>query len=96
MNGMTEDTVKAASNVLNSLPAQFLALVLLNTAFLGGLLWFLNSVDSRRVAFEQAANEARERVLGPILTLCATSIPAEVVMKQLQQLQQPQKPDGVR
>lgn len=70
MNGISDSAVDAASRVLTTLPAQFLALVLLNTAFVLGLLWFLNGVDARRVTFEQAEAGARERVLTPVLASC--------------------------
>lgn len=64
------DNLSAAAQVLTTLPAQFLTLVLLNTAFILGLLWFLNSVDAHRIASEQAQADARERVLTPILAAC--------------------------
>jgi hypothetical protein len=67
--------ISAASSVLSTLPAQFLALVLLNTAFLGGLLWFLNSVDDRRMKAETIAIDTRERMLTPVLTACINAIP---------------------
>lgn len=70
MSGLTEKTVAETSRVLTALPAQFLALVLLNLAFLAGLLWFLNGVDARRVAFEQSTTQGRERLLGPMLAAC--------------------------
>jgi hypothetical protein len=76
--------ISAASSVLQSLPAQFLVLVLLNSAFLGGMLWFLNAVDTRRVTFEQTQNEARERLLTPLLTACIQQVPVSA----LQHLQQ--------
>jgi len=79
--------ISAASSVLTTLPAQFLALVILNTAFLGGMLWFLNGIDARRVTFEQSQNEVRERLLTPLLTACIQQVPVSA----LQHLQ-PQKP----
>jgi len=61
------------SKVILSLPAQFLVLVILNTAFLGGLLWFLN---------EQ--NKARERLLTPIVTSCVQQVPGDIMAKLLE------------
>lgn len=48
-----------ASKLIGSLPAQFLMLLVLNVVFILGLLWFLNARD-----------EARERLLTPILASC--------------------------
>lgn len=50
---------ETAGRVLLTLPAQFLVLVLMNTVFILGLLWFLD---------HQSA--ARERVLTPFLMAC--------------------------
>lgn len=85
----TEGAVRAASQVLATLPAQFLALVLLNTCFLGGLLWFLNSVDDRRMRAEQAAVEARERMITPVLTACINTIPLAALPHLQQQSGKP-------
>lgn len=64
-------TVNAlGQDVVRSLPAQFLVLVLLNTAFLGGLLWFLEKQDSARERMAERAMESREKVLEPILLAC--------------------------
>lgn len=35
--------------LIGSLPPAFLILVLMNTAFLGGILWFLDSQNEQRV-----------------------------------------------
>lgn len=40
---------EAAARTLGTLPAQFLALVLLNTVFICSLLWFLQSHDKDRI-----------------------------------------------
>jgi hypothetical protein len=77
--------ITAASSVLASMPGQFLCLVLLNSAFLAGMLWFLNNVDQRRVTFEQSQNEVRERLLAPLLTSCIQQVPVSA----LQHLQPP-------
>lgn len=77
MDGVSDRStmITAASSVLSSLPGQFLALVILNAAFLGGMLWFLQGVDARRVTFEQSQNEVRERLLAPLLTACIQQVP---------------------
>jgi hypothetical protein len=81
--------ISAASSVLQSLPGQFLALVILNAAFIGGMLWFLQGVDSRRVTFEQSQNEARERVLVPLLNACIQQVPVAALQHLQQQQKQP-------
>jgi hypothetical protein len=55
---------------VQSLPAQFLMLVLLNVVFICGLLWYLSVIDTNRQLIEQKAAEARERVLAPLLSAC--------------------------
>ena len=85
---MSGEAFNAASRILQTLPAQFLALVVLNTAFLGGLLWFLNNVDDRRVKAETTVSEARERMLTPLIASCLKTVPLEA----LPGLQQPAKP----
>lgn len=50
---------ETANKLIGTLPAQFLVLVLMNTVFILGLLWFLE---------HQA--ESRERVIVPILAAC--------------------------
>ena len=57
-----------ATTLIASLPAQFLMLVLLNTAFLAGLLWFLNNTEDRR-----------ERIFSPILADCMKAVPLEAI-----------------
>jgi hypothetical protein len=61
-----------AGKLIASLPAQFLVLVLLNTAFIAGLLWFLNNQEA-----------ARERTFGPILSGCMNQIPMPLVQELL-------------
>lgn len=80
---MSDATVSAASRVLTTLPPAFLALVLLNLAFICGVLWFLNGVDARRVAFEQAEAEGRARLLTPLLSACINEVPAAELQKLL-------------
>jgi hypothetical protein len=46
-------------HALTAIPAQFLVLVVLNLAFIGGLLWFLSGQQ-----------ESRERVIAQIMTAC--------------------------
>lgn len=55
-----------ASKLIGSLPAQFLMLLVLNVVFILGLLWFLNARD-----------EARERLLTPILAACLQPVNKE-------------------
>jgi hypothetical protein len=62
-------------SVVRSLPAQFLVLVILNTGFIGGLLWFLDKQDSNRERIEERAMEARERVLMPLFQACLARAP---------------------
>jgi hypothetical protein len=64
-----------AGKLINSLPAQFMVLVLLNTAFLSGLLWFLNKQEA-----------TRERIYGPVLAGCMNQIPMPVVQELLRTL----------
>lgn len=64
--------ISLGSKLIGSLPAQFLMLCVLNMVFLGGLLWFL---DKRE--------EARERVLGPIVERCLQEVPLDAVEKLL-------------
>jgi len=68
--------VGAVANVsdrlITSLPAQFLVLVLLNTAFITGLLWFLNQEQTNRYALEDRQVEGREKLLLPLLQACIT------------------------
>lgn len=45
--------------MLATLPGQFLALLVVNTCFVGGLLWFL-----------EAQQASRERVINTIVTSC--------------------------
>lgn len=62
-NGTRIGIVGGLTNIgldtIGKLPAGFLALILLNTAFIGGLLWFLDK-----------ENAQRERVWTPVLTAC--------------------------
>ena len=55
-----------------SLPGQFLALLLMNTVFILGLLYFLQRETDSRMQLEQRQTEARERLLQPILQACVT------------------------
>ena len=57
--------------IVSSLPAQFLALLVCNTLFLITMIWFLNQQD-----------QARERMLTPIVAGCMQQVPGDV-LKQL-------------
>jgi len=77
---MTEEQatglIGAANNLggklITSLPAQFLMLVLLNTAFLGGMLWFLDREQAGRYGLEEKQADSREKLLLPLLNACIT------------------------
>jgi hypothetical protein len=68
---------RTAARVVDNLPGQFLALVLVNTLYILGLLWFLNAQADRR-----------DRNLSPIIASCLKQVPIEVVERLLDQ-----KPD---
>lgn len=75
MNGDEAKTVVGAvaqvsDRLVQSLPAQFLMLVLLNVVFICGLLWYLSVIDTNRQILDQKATEGRERVLLPLLSAC--------------------------
>ena len=70
-HGVVGAATELGGRIIGALPAQFLMLVLLNSVFIGGLLWFLDRRDT-----------ARERLLTPIVTSCLQQVPADV-LKQL-------------
>lgn len=61
-----------AQSLISSLPAQFLVLVLMNTAFLVGILWFLNNLENRR-----------ERTWGPVIAGCMQAVPPDLVKEMI-------------
>lgn len=61
-----------AGKILNSLPAQFLVLVLINAVFVVGLLWFLNQQEM-----------VRERTFAPLVKACIGEVPAELLKDAL-------------
>jgi hypothetical protein len=63
---------RTASKLIDSLPAQFMVLVLLNSIYVVGMLWFLNVQADRR-----------DRNLGPIITSCLQQVPISVVERLL-------------
>lgn len=65
--------VEEGSKLLQTLPAQFLVLVVLNVAFLGFVLWFIQSEDATHA-----------KMIQPILEHCTRSVPLEVVEKLVQ------------
>lgn len=67
MAGAAADT---ANRLITALPTQFLVLVLMNTVFILGMLWFLDRENGARQVTEQHLAEARERVLVPMLQGC--------------------------
>lgn len=68
--GIVSSIASATSATLNTLPGQFLALVLINMLFIGGLLWFLDREEAGRRVFEARSLDARERLLAPLLKAC--------------------------
>jgi len=58
--------------LISSVPAQFLALLLMNTVFILGLLFFLERETESRVQLEQRQTESKERLLMPLLNACIT------------------------
>lgn len=65
--GIAGDT---AGRLISALPSQFLVLVLMNTVFIVGLLWFVMKQD-----------DARERIYAPILQTCMKQVPLEVLQE---------------
>lgn len=65
----------AVTSIAASLPGQFLALVLLNVAFVLGLLWFLDREQAQRVATERASIESREHMMLPFIAACVPHPP---------------------
>jgi len=66
--GVVGAATELGGKLIGSLPAQFLMLCVLNLFFILGLLWFLNQQD-----------QARERVLAPIVTSCLQQVPVDVL-----------------
>jgi hypothetical protein len=67
---MAGAAAETANKLISTLPAQFLVLVLMNTIFILGMLWFLERTDETRATLEQHQAEARERVVAPLLAAC--------------------------
>lgn len=70
MSDEPRSIASAATQIAASLPGQFLALVLLNVAFVLGLLWFLDREQAQRAAIERSATEAREHMMLPFIAAC--------------------------
>jgi hypothetical protein len=68
--GMFNAAIQTGGRVMQTLPGQFLALVLMNSIFIGGLFLFLDRGEDRR-----------ERVLAPVLKACAEDVPMATVEK---------------
>jgi hypothetical protein len=64
----THDISDVGKQIVAALPSQFLMLLLINTIFIIGLLWFL---DQGRMA--------QERLLTPLLTACMQEVPASAL-----------------
>ena len=69
-NGVVSAIATATSATLTTLPGQFLALLLVNIVFIGGMLWFLDREDRARMAFEERTLASRERMILPLLKAC--------------------------
>jgi hypothetical protein len=48
-NSVTSAAASVSKQLINTLPAQFLALILLNVIFVGLLLWFLDDQMTSRI-----------------------------------------------
>jgi hypothetical protein len=57
-----------AAQAIRRLSPEFIAILILNIAVLGGLLWLFAK-----------QSDARERVLAPLLEACAHSVPIEAL-----------------
>lgn len=68
--GVVGAVADTTNKLISTLPAQFLVLVIINTFFIGSLLWFLQRENETRAALEQHQAEARERVVAPLLAAC--------------------------
>jgi hypothetical protein len=68
---------RVGSKLIESLPAQFMVLVLLNGIYVIGMLWFLNIQADRR-----------DQNLGPIITSCMQQVPISVVERLFNREQQ--------
>ena len=68
--GIVGAVAGTTNKLISTLPAQFLVLVLMNTVFILGMLWFLERTDAMRATLEQHQAEARERVVAPLLAAC--------------------------
>ena len=73
--GVVGAAAKLGGQLIGSLPAQFLMLCVLNLIFTLGLLWFLNQQE-----------QARERVLTPIVTACLQEVPTEAIERIMKTL----------
>jgi hypothetical protein len=67
-NGSRGGILGVASAAVRRLTPEFIAILILNVAVLGGLLWLFAK-----------QSDARERVLAPLLEACAHSVPIEAL-----------------
>lgn len=68
MSVSTTELTDVGKQIVGALPPAFLFLLLINTAFIFGLLWFLNQRSS-----------ATERLMAPLLTACINEVPASAL-----------------
>lgn len=66
----TQDVTDLGKSIVGALPPAFLFLLLINTAFIFGLLWFLNERSS-----------ATERLMTPLLTACVQEVPVAAIQR---------------
>lgn len=66
----TQSLTDVGKQIVGALPPAFLFLLLINTAFIFGLLWFLNQRSS-----------ATERLMTPILTACMQEVPVTALQR---------------
>jgi len=76
--GVIGAATRLGDRLLTSLPAQFLALVLMTGLFNLGILWFVDRENAQR-------ERIMSSVLSPILSSCMTQVPADVMRQLLEQ-----------
>ena len=79
--GVVGAATKIGSQLIGSLPAQFLMLCIIDLVFIFGLLWFIDQREKQR-----------ERLLSAYLASCEKQVPFEALDKLLNHLQQTQRP----
>lgn len=75
--GIAGTVAAVGKDVVHALPAQFLALLLINAVFILTFLWFLDREEAGQRRFEQAQLESRERMMIPLLSACMADLPPQ-------------------